>query len=453
MIRPSFLLQLFEAFLASLCLVAAYSLRHGRFDSEALFFDGGLFRLAAFVLAVVSVSYLFNLYDYRLFKDGRTIAIKVASAMVVSLLVLAALFYILPGIGFWRGVLLISLLLFALTQILARWLIRRFSRASMFANKILIVGAGELASEIAKTVPGDDNIHSYVRFVACTEREPLVDPALIVGHISDIKGIIQDYRPQKMIVALSERRGNLPLKELMHYKLQGVEIMEAPAYYEQVAGCLMLEQVRPSSFIYNPRFRMTPFMRSYKRLVDIALSMFGLVITAPFFPFVALAIRLDSKGPIFFKQLRVGENEREFFVYKFRTMADHAEKDTGAVWAQKNDPRVTRAGQFMRKTRIDEIPQLYNVLKGDMSFVGPRPERMTFVERLKESIPFYSTRHFVKPGVTGWAQVRYPYGASDEDALEKLRYDLYYIKNYSIFLDFKIILDTIRVVSSGFGGR
>ena len=453
MIRPSFLLQLLDALLACACLVAAYLLRHGRFDLEAIIFDGGFFRLVTYVLIVVTVSYLFNLYEFRRFNESGTIAIKVLSAMVLSLLVLSALFYILPGIGFWRGVLLIGLLLFALTQILTRWLIRRFSRASFFATKILILGAGNLAKKIADIVPKDDNIHSYTRFVACTDGEPVVDEGLIVGHISNIDQIVQDYLPQKMIVALMERRGNLPLKEIMHSKLKGVEVLEATTYYEDVCGCLMIEKMQPSSFIYTHRFRMTPFMRSYKRLVDIALSMIGLIITAPFFPMIALAIRLDSKGPIFFKQLRVGENEREFFVYKFRTMADDAEKDTGAVWAQKNDPRVTKVGQFMRKTRIDEIPQLYNVLKGDMSFIGPRPERMNFVERLKETIPFYSTRHFVKPGVTGWAQVRYPYGASDEDALEKLRYDLYYIKNYSIFLDFKIILDTIRVVTSGFGGR
>ncbi len=276
---------------------------------------------------------------------------------------------------------------------------------------------------------------------------------MIVGHIDNINQIVQDYRPQKMVIALAERRGNLPLKDIMHSKLRGVEVYDAAAYYEHVSGCLLIEEMHPSSFIFNPRFRMTPFMRSYKRLFDVAMSMIGLSLTAPFFPFIALAIIIDSRGPIFYKQLRVGENEQEFFVYKFRTMTADAEKDSGAVWAQKNDPRVTRVGQFMRKTRIDEIPQLFNVFRGDMSFIGPRPERMTFVERLTETIPFYSTRHFVKPGVTGWAQVCYPYGASDEDALEKLRYDLYYIKNYSIALDLKIILDTIRVVTSGFGGR
>ncbi len=168
---------------------------------------------------------------------------------------------------------------------------------------------------------------------------------------------------------------------------------------------------------------------------------------------LAVLVKKDSPGSVFYKQLRVGANEVEYFVYKFRTMAQDAEKQTGAIWAQEDDPRVTRIGQFLRKTRLDEIPQLYNVLKGDMSFIGPRPERMAFVERLKETIPFYSTRHFVKPGVTGWAQVCYPYGASDEDALEKMRYDLFYIKNYSVLLDFRIIIDTIRVVLTGFGGR
>ena len=453
MIRPSFLLQLCDAFLAVFCLILAQYLRFGRLSIETLQLDGGLLKLVACVTVVVAVSYLFNLYELQQLNDPRRVAAKVFFAMVVSLLSLSALFYILPGLGFWRGVLLISLILFALCQILVRLLIRKFSRSSIFANRVLIVGAGHLAQKIAGIVPIDQNIHSYVRFVACTDRDPVVDPGQIVGHINDIDQIVRDYRPQKMVIALAERRGNLPLKEIMHSKLRGVEVYDAAAYYEHVSGCLMIEEMHPSSFIFNQRFRMTPFMRSYKRIFDVALSVVGLLITAPFFPLVALAIIIDSKGPIFYKQLRVGENEFEFFVYKFRTMSDGAEKDSGAVWAQKNDPRVTRVGQFMRKTRIDEIPQLYNVLKGDMSFIGPRPERMTFVERLKESIPFYSTRHFVKPGVTGWAQVRYPYGASDEDALEKLRYDLYYIKNYSIGLDFKIILDTIRVVTSGFGGR
>ncbi|NOQ42793.1 MAG: TIGR03013 family PEP-CTERM/XrtA system glycosyltransferase, partial [Desulfuromusa sp.] len=374
-------------------------------------------------------------------------------AMVISFLALSAIFYILPSLRFWRGVLVLVLAFYFVGQVAIRSLIRKFSSSSQFATRVLIVGAGELAKKIADIVPKDHNIHSFVRFISCTEKKPAVDPELIVGHISNIDELIQDYRPQKLVIALQERRGNLPLKKFMRSKLRGIDVLEATTYFEQEKGCLLIENMQPSAFVYTQGFRMTPLMRSYKRIYDIIFSAVGLFLAAPLFPVLAILIKLDSPGSVFYKQLRVGEREVEYFVYKFRTMAQDAEKSTGAVWAEKNDPRVTRIGQFLRKTRLDEIPQLLNVLKGEMSFIGPRPERMAFVERLQETIPFYSIRHFVKPGVTGWAQVCYPYGASDEDALEKMRYDLFYIKNYSILLDFRIIIDTIKVVVSGFGGR
>ena len=414
---------------------------------------GGFFRILAYLIVVFLATYFSDLFNYQQFVSRKFIIQRVLLASIASFLVLSALFYMFPYMRFWRGVLVLVLLLYAAGQIGMRLLIRKFSRASLFASRIFIVGAGELAQSIFEIVPDDNNIHSYVRFVECGTKNPVVDPKLIAGNIEQINDLVHDYRPQKLIIALSERRGNLPLGKLMQSKMRGVEILDATTYFEQIKGCLLVENMQPSVFIYTQRFRMTTFMRSYKRMYDLVFSVIGLIITAPLFPVLAILIKRDSPGPVFFKQLRVGENEVEYFVYKFRTMADDAEKETGAVWAQKNDPRVTRIGQFMRKSRIDEIPQLINVLKGNMSFIGPRPERMAFVERLKETIPFYSTRHFVKPGVTGWAQVCYPYGASDEDALEKLRYDLFYIKNYSVFLDFRIILDTIRVVTSGFGGR
>jgi sugar transferase (PEP-CTERM system associated) len=243
------------------------------------------------------------------------------------------------------------------------------------------------------------------------------------------------------------------VRDVLKCKLRGIEVLDAMTFYERVTGKLMIENINPSWFIFSDGFRLTPFMRVSKRLVDVVLALFGLIIAAPFLPLIALAVRLESPGPILFRQLRVGEGERYFHLYKFRSMRQDAEKDTGAVWASKNDPRVTRLGRFMRKTRIDEIPQLFNVLKGEMSFVGPRPERPEFVEGLTEMIPYYSNRHCVKPGVTGWAQVRYSYGASAEDALEKLRYDLYYIKNYSLLLDIYIFFATFRVVLGARGGR
>jgi sugar transferase (PEP-CTERM system associated) len=452
-IRPKFIIIILDMALALICLICVYLIRFGDVDSLNMLLGGGSFRVLSYLVVVLLASYFFDLFNYQQFASRKYIVQRVLLATLVSFLILSAIFYILPGLRFWRGVLVLVLVFYAASQIGFRLLIRKFARVSMFATKVLIIGAGELAKSIAEIVPVDHNIHSYVRFVTCTTKKPVVDPELIVGDIKQINELVNDYRPQKLIIALNERRGNLPLNDLMQSKLRGVEILDATTYFEQMKGCLLVENMQPSVFIYTHRFRMTTFMRSYKRIYDLVFSVVGLIISAPLFPILAILIKRDSHGPVFYKQLRVGENEVEYFVYKFRTMADDAEKETGAVWAQKSDPRITRIGQFLRKTRIDEIPQLINVLRGDMSFIGPRPERLAFVERLKETIPFYSTRHFVKPGVTGWAQVCYPYGASDEDALEKLRYDLYYIKNYSIFLDFRIILDTIRVVTSGFGGR
>ncbi len=452
-IRPKYFIIIADIVFAYFCLVGAYILRFSSFSAFDSFLMVGFFKLICYLAVIIFSTYLFELYERQKFFSRKFLFYRSGSVVLFAFFLLSAIFYLFPSLQFGRGLLFLSIILFGCCQLGTRLLIRKFSHSAQFATRILIIGAGELAQKISEIVPQDQNVHSYVRFVACTEKKPVVDPELIVGHISEIDNLLHDYRPQKLVVALSERRGNLPLREFMHGKLRGVEIIEATTYYEQEKGCLLVENMQPSAFIYTQGFRMTPFMQGYKRIYDIIFSSVGLLLASPLFPILAIIIKRDTPGPVFYKQLRVGENEIEYFVYKFRTMGQDAEQQTGAVWAQKDDPRVTNVGQFLRKTRLDEIPQLYNVLKGDMSFIGPRPERMAFVESLKEAIPFYSTRHFVKPGVTGWAQVCYPYGASDEDALEKMRYDLYYIKNYSIFLDFRIIIDTVRVVLTGFGGR
>ncbi len=453
MIRPKFLLFCLDVVLVFLSLHFGNLLRFGSWAGESTAMTPDVIRLLVLLLFLLPASYFFELYEWRKFFAKKFVCYRTLAVGLSVFLSLSAFLFIAPSLNLGRGLLFLVLFCFFLMQLASRCLVCRFASISQFASRTLIIGCGDLAQRIYDTIPADHNVHSYVRFVSCTESQPIVDENLVVGHISHIEELVANYKPQRLITALSERRGNLPLREFMHTKLRGVDIIDAPRFYEQATGCLLVEHMQPSAFVYTDGFRMTPFMRSYKRLYDILFSSIGLLITLPFFPIVALLIKKDSPGPVFFKQLRVGEGEVEFFVYKFRTMRQDAEAKTGAVWAEKDDPRVTRMGKFMRKTRIDEIPQLYNVLKGDMSFIGPRPERMPFVERLKETIPFYSTRHFIKPGVTGWAQVCYPYGASDEDALEKLRYDLFYIKNYSVFLDFRIIVDTIRVVTSGFGGR
>ncbi|MFO7577652.1 MAG: exopolysaccharide biosynthesis polyprenyl glycosylphosphotransferase, partial [Pelovirga sp.] len=393
MVRPQFLLLLSDVGLALCALLLAHVLRPATADLAMILTDGGLFRVLCYLAVLATTSYFLDLFNYQHFNEKKSVAFKVFVSSSASLVILSFLFYVLTGPGFWRDILLLSILLFALLQIGLRLLIATFAATAVFANRILILGTGELARKVAGIVPDDHNPHSYLGFVAGADSDVLVDPESILGRVEDIEQIFSDHSPHLLIIALSERRGHLPLKEIMHSKLRGVEVLEADTYYEQVVKCLMVEEMQPSSFIYTHRFRMTRFMRSYKRFFDIVMSGIGLVIVAPLFPLIALAIRLESKGPVFYRQLRVGEGEVEFFVNKFRTMCHDAEQDGTAVWAKKNDPRVTRVGRFLRKSRLDEIPQLFNVLKGDMSFIGPRPERRAFVERLKDAIPFYSTRH------------------------------------------------------------
>ncbi len=257
----------------------------------------------------------------------------------------------------------------------------------------------------------------------------------------------------KIIVAFSDRRGYMPVRAIMQCRIRGITVLDVPSFYEQITRKLYIENITPGWFISAPGFRISRRRRAVKRFFDLMLSMAGLALFAVILPPLAVAIKISSPGPVFFKQLRVGLGGENFYVYKLRTMRADAEKNTGAVWAQKNDSRVTSVGRFLRNTRLDELPQLFNVLIGEMSMVGPRPERPEFTQELEKIIPFYSERHYMKPGVTGWAQVRYPYGSSVQDSLEKLRYDLYYIKNQSLWLDMEIVFRTISVVIFGRGAQ
>ena len=268
----------------------------------------------------------------------------------------------------------------------------------------------------------------------------------ILGSINNLEKIVLENRPDVVVVALSERRGVFPYREMLNCKMQGIRVEDWPTFYEKLTGKILIQNLRPSWLIFSEGFARTGFVRTMKRTTDILLAAFGLCVSFPLMVCISLFIKLSSRGPIFFKQERVGEHGKVFTLYKFRTMIADAEKETGPVWAQETDPRITRLGIILRRTGLDEIPQLCNVLKGDMSLVGPRPERPHFVAELQEQIPYYSQRLTVKPGVTGWAQVRYGYGATVEDALEKLQYDLYYIKNMSFFLDFLIMLSTLHKV-------
>jgi sugar transferase (PEP-CTERM system associated) len=275
----------------------------------------------------------------------------------------------------------------------------------------------------------------------------------VIGTISDIPAIIRSHAVDRVVVSLADARGKLPMNELLEMKLNGVAFDHLASVYEEYTGKIAVENLRPSWLIFSNGFRKRRLLTAAKRATDLAAAACGLLLSLPLMVLVASAIKLTSRGPALYHQLRVGQHGRTFTIHKFRTMRTDAESGTGAVWATAGDTRVLPIGGFLRRTRLDELPQLWNVLCGQMSFVGPRPERPEFVAQLTESIPFYGQRHVVKPGLTGWAQVRYSYGASVEDAMQKLQYDLFYIKNLSVALDFYIIWQTIKTVILRRGSR
>jgi sugar transferase (PEP-CTERM system associated) len=311
--------------------------------------------------------------------------------------------------------------------------------------------ADRLISELEKNNPGY-KILGYVDDRP-SEAISLNNGFRVLGKSQQLQEIVAVNHASTIVVALTERRGTLPMQAIMDCKLRGVRVEDWPGFYEKLTGKIVVQNLRPSWLIFSDGFTRTRFTRLVKRVFDLVLSILFLAVGWPVFLFVAIAIKLDTPGPVLLRQERVGERGRTFTLLKFRTMVENAETLTGPVWATEKDPRITRVGRWLRKIRLDEFPQILNVIKGEMSFIGPRPERPHFVTQLQGKIPYYAQRHTIKPGITGWAQVRYSYGATFEDAEEKLQYDLYYVKNMSLFLDMLILLYSIQVVLFGKGAR
>jgi sugar transferase (PEP-CTERM system associated) len=318
-------------------------------------------------------------------------------------------------------------------------------------ERLLLVGTSPAAVSLAREL--HEHRHELgVEIVGFVDADPalvgtrVVNPG-VIGLIDDIPSIVRSKAVHRVVVSLTDARGKLPMEKLLEMKLDGVTFDHLASVYEEYMGKIAVENLRPSWLIFSEGFRKSRILGVTKRILDFVVATFGLIVALPLMAIIALAIKLTSPGPILYHQRRVGRLGRIFTVHKFRTMRVDAEAATGPVWAAKDgDVRVTAIGSWLRRTRLDELPQFWNVLKGEMSLVGPRPERPEFVEALKRDIPYYGQRHVVRPGVTGWAQVRYTYGASTEDALQKLQYDLYYIKNSSMALDLFIIFDTIKTV-------
>src|SRR5208283_3276245 len=373
--------------------------------------------------------------------------------MILAFFMISSFYYFVPYFSFKRDLLIGSIGIFSIMQVVWHTGYHVISGDPRLAQRVLILGTGPLAQKIGGVLTSTISKYALLGFVSMPNKPANVAQGKILGDSDALAEIAKKNNANKLVVSLTERRGFFPLQEVLSCKFIGLEVVDAASFYEEITGKLLIENMTPSALIFSSGFRMTETKKYYKRIMDVFCSTSGLLLVLPLVPIIALLIKLDSKGPVFFKQVRVGEGEKPFVLMKFRTMGQDAEKNTGAVWAQKNDSRATKLGSFLRKTRLDEIPQLFNIIRGDMSFIGPRPERPEFVDELKKVIPFYSERHYVKPGLTGWAQIRYPYGASVEDAIEKLRYDLFYIKNMSVFLDTLIVLETVKVILFRRGSR
>jgi sugar transferase (PEP-CTERM system associated) len=440
----------FELVLIACSIVYAMHLHGGMTAS-----DGVIWKVFLITVLCQLSFYYHDLYDLTLVNSPRELLVRLLQASGSASLLLAALYLAFPRLIIGHGVLASSVFVFVVAVTVWRLLFLQVGGARRLQEHVLIVGTSASARIVAREVL-DQRDYAYT-IVGFTDEDPsrigtsIVNPKVIGTH-ADIMRLVRDHRVNRIIVALADRRGRLPIEELLEAKLQGVRIEEPETTYERLTGKIMLDELKPSWLIFSDGFRARRVTRAIKRAIDLALALVGLALAAPLMVLTALAVRVDSVGPILYAQERVGEHGRRFTLYKFRSMRTDAERGT-PLWARDQDDRVTRVGRFIRLTRLDEMPQLWNVLRGDMSFVGPRPERPFFVEQLTEAIPFYHQRHAVKPGATGWAQVKYRYGASFEDAREKLRYDLYYIKHMSIIFDLTIVFDTIKVILSRRGAQ
>jgi sugar transferase (PEP-CTERM system associated) len=412
---------------------------------------------AAFVAIVVQVClYFYDLYDHKQHASRYELARRLAGALLVATLFLGLAYTVFPRLMLTPGIWLWNTTAALVALYMWRVWYEKINSIPAFGSSVLIVGTGELANAISNEIQQDPALGIQLRGFLADRDEDIgatINGRRVLGNWDDLESIITRHNVTHLVIAMSDRRGKLPVETLLNLKLAGISVEEGASLYEQITGKLPVDQLNPSYLVFSSGCRTTKATIIYQRAFSIIFSIIGLILSAPLMLLTAIAIKLESRGPVFFRQERVGKNGKIFKLIKFRSMSVDAEARSGPVWAQQNDPRVTRVGKFIRRTRIDELPQFINVLKGDMNFVGPRPERPFFVEQLRTVIPYYWQRHTIAPGLTGWAQVMYPYGATIEDSREKLKFDLFYIKNLSIFLDLSIIFQTIKIVLLGRGAR
>lgn len=416
------------------------------------FFSFYIFR-ALIVTSVFQLCfYYFDLYDLHVIPTIQEHMLKVLQTIGFACILIAFIYYLAPFLVISTKIFWCLLFAAGVAVFFWRFLYFKILERRMFVQPIALIGTGKFAGEIVAAIENKkDSGFKIVAFVGDPSSPNVKGGTPVFPEIKDLKGLCEQQVVSKIVVALDEKRG-IPLYDLIPYKFLGIEILGAARFFEELTGKVPVARISPSWLVFSEGFYVGRMMKTLKRTMDLLAALSILLVSSPILFASALIIKLESPGEIFYRQERVGENGKIFNIVKFRSMKTDAEKD-GPKWASLDDDRVTKFGRFIRKVRIDELPQLFNVLKGDMSFVGPRPERPVFVEELEKKIPFYNSRHIVKPGITGWAQIYYPYGASVEDSLHKLEYDLYYIKNLSISIDLLTIFQTIKVVLFQKGSR
>ncbi|WP_031295322.1 TIGR03013 family XrtA/PEP-CTERM system glycosyltransferase [Sphingobium ummariense] len=410
--------------------------------------------LLTFAIAIQTGMIAVGVYGTEALQSIRFAFARLLVAISLGVIFLSVLYFLLPGITLWRSNSLYAMML-ALTLLLAvRLLLGSMLGGEAFKRRLVVLGAGDRASRIRQIEQRKGSGFLVVNYIAMNDGPQVIEDAINRNAIYNLADFVVRMGASEVVLALEERRNALPLQDLLRIKTTGVHVNEISTFLERETGRVDLDSVNPSWLIFSDGFSAGRRLSSMaKRLFDIVASLILLVLTSPVILIGAILVKLDSKGPAFYRQERVGLYGQEFWIVKLRTMRQDAEVAGQAVWAEKDDPRITRLGYWLRKLRIDELPQSWTVLKGEMSFVGPRPERRQFVEDLEQHLRYYAERHMVKPGITGWAQINYPYGASIEDSRNKLEYDLYYAKNYTPFLDLLILIQTVRVILWPDGAR
>lgn len=445
-----------EALLVAIAFIIATFARLGANDANLMLnYEQGFLKITVVAIVFILCMYYFDLYDSLVLSNRREVLTRLVQVLGTVCIMLALLYFLFPPLQLGRGIFLLGFVLVAFLLFAWRRLFLVVNTMPQFAQRALVLGDGPLAKNLIEEIESRKELG--IRVAAhLREIEDAEKPYASLTEAEKFESLsrqVQSYRASRIIVGMGDRRGKLPVEALLQLKSSGIQVQDGAEVYEAITGKVPLESLRLSWLLFSPSFYVSRPLLIYKRVVSTFISLVCLIITAPIMAIAAIAIRLDSPGPIIFRQKRVGEGGRLFTLYKFRTMVDGVEKDENFRPAEKIDGRFTRVGAWLRRTRIDELPQLINILRGDMHFVGPRPFVENQEQECLEKIPFYRQRWSVKPGATGWAQVNRGYCATIEDNTEKLAYDLFYIKNISIGLDLLILFKTIKILLLGRGSR